>query len=66
MPLNTKYYLLQKNIAISAANIDLLHEFLVIIITDIALQKRRIAYIITYSTRKYKSDCSLDCINFDD
>ena len=36
------------------------------IITDIALQKHRIAYIITYSTRKYKSDCSLDCINFDD
>ena len=39
-----KYYPLDKNITISAAIIDSLHGFLVII-TDIALQKHRIAYI---------------------
>ena len=49
--------------------IDSLHGFLVII-TDIAppqkkKKKRRIAYIIIYFTRKYISDYSLDCINFD-
>ena len=44
--------------------IDSLHGFLVII-TDIAPQKRRIAYIITYFTRKCKSDYSLDFVNFD-
>ena len=48
MPLDTNYYSLEKKIVIQLPIIDLLYGFLVIIITDIDLQKRRIAYIMTF------------------
>ena len=57
MPLDTNYYSLEKKIVIQLPIIDLLYGFLVIIITDVDLQKCRIAYIMTCFTRKYKSDC---------